>query len=67
MTDYELLQKLRETVKSIEEYQKGNNTTEAKGLWSPEIKALVPELITKSFVLGAAGRPCSKCGGSGRE
>ncbi len=67
MTEYELLQKIREVKKALDDYQKEHKILDPKSLWYEDIRKEIPDLLTKSHVLGAAGRPCSKCGGTGRE
>ena len=67
MNDYDLLKKLKEAVASIDQYQQKNNTKEIRGSWSTEVKTALKDLQQKSLVLSAAGRPCSRCGGSGVE
>jgi len=63
MTEYELYQKIKETISAIEDYK---NNQIPKGLWNSDIKKLLPDLIEKSIVLGASGSTCPRCNGSGR-
>ncbi len=67
MTEYELLQKIREAKKALEDYKKEHETLDSKSIWYDDIQKELPDLLTKSHVLGSAGRPCSRCGGTGRE
>lgn len=67
MTEYELLQKLRSAKQALEDYNKEHKTLNSSSIWYDDIKKELPEILAKSHVLGASGRPCSKCGGSGRE
>jgi len=67
MTEYELLAKIREAVKALDDYKKDNTSLNKSSLWHDDIQKETKDLITKSHVLGSAGRPCSKCGGSGVE
>jgi hypothetical protein len=67
MNSHELYTKLKAALDAIEQYQKENNNKQVEGGWAAEVKAIIPELQKKSFMLGAAGRPCSKCNGTGRE
>ena len=67
MTEYELLQKIKEAKKAIDEYQKEHTTLDTKSIWYDDLQKEIPDLLTKCHVLGAAGRTCSKCGGTGRE
>lgn len=66
MDDYQLLKKLRETVQAIDEFQ-GENRTLNQSIWTKEIDTEIEKIKTKRHVLGAAGRACSRCGGSGKE
>ena len=67
MESRELYLKLKSALEAIEQYQKENNNKQVEGLYAPEVKAIIPELQKKSFMLGSPGSPCSKCGGTGRE
>lgn len=63
MTEYELYQKIKETISAIEDYK---NNQIPKGLWKSDIEKILPDLIEKSIVLGASGNTCPRCNGSGR-
>ena len=63
MTERELYEKIKETIKAIDDY---NNNRIEKGLLKSDIEKVMPDLIQKSHVLGSAGSTCPKCNGTGR-
>lgn len=66
MTDYEMLKKLRDAVAAIEEFQSEKRTLDSS-IWTKEIDVEIDRIKTKRHVLGAAGRSCSRCHGTGLE
>lgn len=67
MKDLEALNKINEAIKAVEEYEKKYREDNIQGLWHDDIREKLPVLIEKSHVLGAVGKTCSCCGGSGRQ
>ncbi len=59
MTEQELITKIEETLRAIEEYKKTN-----RQLTNSIVK--YAELVQRAFFLGPAGQKCPTCGGSGR-
>lgn len=64
MTEWEVKNKIEEAINALDEYLK--NLNENKGYWHDDIKKSLPLLIEKSHAIGAAGKPCPYCKGSGR-
>lgn len=64
MKERELYQKIKDTIKAIDDY---NNNRIEKGLWKSDIEEVIPDLIQKSHVLGSAGSTCPRCNGTGRS
>ncbi|ATP58416.1 hypothetical protein CPT03_19085 [Pedobacter ginsengisoli] len=65
MTEHEVLTKIREAKKALEEYN--SNLAANKGWWYTDIQKELPDLIQKSHVLNASGSVCTCCNGSGRR
>lgn len=69
MTRSEVLRKITEATEAIQEYKEGNvERTFGESLESmdSEIETASMELIVEARTIGAAGRACPRCGGSGR-
>ena len=64
MTEYQVLQKVEEAIKALDEY---NRSYFAKGSLENQIKSKLPILLEKSHALYAAGQTCNCCNGSGRK
>jgi hypothetical protein len=69
MTRSETLRKIREATEAIQEYRQGNIERafgESIERLDSDIKTASMELIVEARTIGAAGRACPRCGGSGR-
>lgn len=64
MTEYELLKKIREVNRLLEDYQKGKITKESLN-WSKEIKEETRTYAEKYFQTQTSGTRCPSCNGTG--
>ncbi len=65
----EVLQKIKEATEAIQEYKEGNVERafgESVEDSDSNIETASLELISEAKTIGASGRACSFCGGSGR-
>jgi hypothetical protein len=70
MTRAELLRLIESTNRAIREYKDqglDRSPNEQAATENAKIQRASTTLIKESWSLGAAGRVCSRCGGSGRE
>ena len=66
MSELELLRQLRQTLKSLDEFQQ-RKITKVYTDWTPEILDAQKELAEKYFQTQTSGSECSCCGGTGRN
>ncbi|MCK5805904.1 MAG: hypothetical protein KAI66_23945 [Lentisphaeria bacterium] len=61
MTEQEVLRKIREAIKALEDYSPPDEQAVDKVIIENTVL-----LVKRAHVLMSAGRPCPTCGGSGR-
>lgn len=69
MTRNEVLDKIMEARKAIQEYKAGNMGRTFVASEKEQVNAILREsrqLIVEARTIGAAGQTCPRCGGSGR-
>jgi len=65
MTEQEVVQKVKEAIDALDNYNKdiiGN-----KILLTDIVKRELPTLLEKCYAIGASGKICPACNGSGRQ